>query len=147
MTHGWGFRMALCAALVSGAGFMASADESADVRAGRDSFEKHCELCHGAEGRGDGPLSDELKVAPADLTHIAQRRGGTFPEVEMREIIDGRRMVRAHGKSDMPIWGRAFGGGAAAGAAKEAEVKKKLDELVAFLRSIQTNTPPTVGER
>jgi mono/diheme cytochrome c family protein len=132
---------------MGGAGFLALAAESPDLAKGRDLFEQHCELCHGAEGRGDGPLADELKVAPADLSKITQRRGGTFPEVEVREIIDGRRTVRAHGKSDMPIWGRAFGGGAAAGAAKEAEVKRKLDQLVAFLRSIQTNTPDTVGAR
>jgi mono/diheme cytochrome c family protein len=140
--------VAFCAAvLVGGAGFLAVAGESPDVAAGRDLFEQHCELCHGAEGRGDGPLSEELKVAPADLTKISARRGGTFPEVEVREMIDGRRTVRAHGKSDMPIWGRAFGGGAAAGKEKEAEVKKKLDQLVAFLRSIQTSRPPTVGSR
>ena len=141
------WNVALCAIFVAGTQWAALAGESPDLAAGRDQFEQHCELCHGAEGRGDGPLADELKVAPADLTKITQRRGGTFPEVEVREIIDGRRTVRAHGKSDMPIWGRAFGGGAAAGAAKEAEVKRKLDQLVMFLRSIQTNTPDTVGAR
>ena len=135
------------AALLCGSSSWASAGESPEVAAGRDLFEQHCELCHGAEGRGDGPLSEELRVAPADLTKISARRGGTFPEVEVREMIDGRRSVRAHGKSDMPIWGRAFGGGPAAGAAKEAEVKKKLDQLVAFLRSIQSSSPATVGSR
>jgi len=147
MTRRFGLRVALCAALFCGAGVVAVAGESPEVAAGRDLFEQHCELCHGAEGRGDGPLSEELRVAPADLTRISERRGGTFPEVEVREMIDGRRSVRAHGKSDMPIWGRAFGGGAAAGAAKEAEVKKKLDQLVAFLRAIQGTNPATVGAR
>ncbi|HTO07321.1 MAG TPA: cytochrome c [Myxococcota bacterium] len=128
-------------------GLVARAGESEDIAAGRDLFEQHCELCHGAEGRGDGPLADELRVAPADLTHISQRRGGEFPEVEVREIIDGRRIVHGHGKSDMPIWGRALGGGAAAGAAKEAEVKRKIDQLVVFLRSIQSRSPATVGQR
>jgi hypothetical protein len=44
-----------------------------------------------ANGKGDGSLADELKVRPADLTEIATRRGGKFPAVEVREIIDGRR--------------------------------------------------------
>jgi mono/diheme cytochrome c family protein len=147
VTRGWAWRIAVLAGLLAWPGARAVAGESPDVTAGRDLFEQHCELCHGAEGLGDGPLSDELRVAPADLTRISARRAGTFPEVEVREIIDGRRRVRAHGKSEMPIWGRAFGGGAAADAAKQAEVQQKLDQLVAFLRSIQRGGPETVGER
>lgn len=124
----------------------AFAGESADVRAGRDLYEQHCEFCHGADGRGDGPLADELKVAPADLTKIAASRGGTFPEAEVHEIIDGRRLVRAHGKSDMPIWGRQLGGRASATPTQQAAVTKKIDRLVAFLRSIQVGGQ-TVGRR
>ena len=121
-----------------------AAGKDGQLAVGRDLFEKHCELCHGAEGKGDGPLSDELKVAPADLTKISESRGGTFPEVEIREIIDGRRRVRAHGKSEMPIWGRVFSGPAVAG--KDAkEVRAKLDALVTYLQSIQAAPPKTVG--
>ncbi|HXZ85411.1 MAG TPA: c-type cytochrome, partial [Myxococcota bacterium] len=57
----------------------AAADEAADVRAGKDLFEQHCELCHGEDGTGHGPLSDDLRYPPADLTGIALRRAGTFP--------------------------------------------------------------------
>lgn len=123
----------------------ARAGANEELAAGRDLYEKHCELCHGAEGQGNGPLSDELKVPPADLTRISERRGGTFPEVEMREIIDGRRRVRAHGRSDMPIWGRVFGGPALAGKPDEAATKKKLEQLVVYLRSIQAAPAKTVG--
>ena len=143
MRVGWK-ATALLAFSICAIGRAASA-EDATLRAGRDLFEKHCELCHGAEGKGDGPLSDELKVPPADLTGISSRRGGTFPEVEIREIIDGRRAVRAHGKSGMPVWGRVFGGQAIAGKVDEAAVKQKLDQLVAFLRSIQVSPAKTVG--
>jgi len=31
----------------------------------------HCVVCHGAEGRGDGPDTDRLDTAPAALTRIA----------------------------------------------------------------------------
>ncbi len=122
----------------------AGAAQDAKLAEGRDLYEKHCELCHGAEGKGDGPLSDELKVAPADLTKIAESRGGSFPEVEIREIIDGRRRVRAHGKSEMPIWGRVFGGPAVAGK-DDAAVRAKLDALVVYLQSLQAAPPKTVG--
>lgn len=127
--------------------FDAAAEPGADARGGRDLFEQHCELCHGAEGKGDGPLADELRVAPPNLTEIALRRGGTFPEVEVREIIDGRRRVRAHGRSEMPIWGRVFGGPAVPDVAKAAAAREKLDQLVAYLRAIQVTPGKDVSRR
>jgi mono/diheme cytochrome c family protein len=123
-----------------------AAEETTTLGEGRDLYEQHCEVCHGAEGKGDGPLADELRVHPADLTQIAQSRGGTFPEVEVREIIDGRRAVRAHGKSGMPIWGRVFGGPAIVGKGNEEAVRKKLDRLVEYLQSIQTLKPKSMSQ-
>ena len=94
--------------------------------------------CHGMKGQGDGVLAEDLKVAPADLTTIAARRKGVFPEPEIREIIDGRRRVRAHGPLNMPLWGREFGMSAAsAGGPFEAETRDKINALVAYLKSIQ----------
>ncbi len=127
--------------------FASAADETTTLLEGRDLYEQHCEVCHGAEGKGDGPLADERRVAPANLTQIARVRGGTFPEVEVREIIDGRRAVRAHGKSGMPIWGRVFGGPAIAGKGNEEALRKKLDRLVEYLRSIQATSPKSVSQR
>jgi len=123
----------------------AGAADDADVRAGRDLFEQHCEVCHGSDGSGHGPLADDLRVPPADLTGIALRRAGSFPEVEVAEIIDGRHPVRGHGGKEMPIWGRALGGNIADPVAREAAVKEKVRQLVAYLRSIQRNPPHTVG--
>ena len=117
---------------------LAWADPPPDVDEGRELYQRHCMVCHGPAGKGDGPLADELKVRPADLTKIAQHHGGTFPEIELREFIDGRRKVRGHGGGEMPIWGRVFARGGESGTASEAEVKAKLDALVAFIRSIQT---------
>ena len=122
------------------------AANDADLAAGRDLYEKHCEICHGAAGKGDGPLADELKTPPPDLTLIAQRRAASFPEEEIREIIDGRRRVRAHGHSEMPVWGRVFGGPAVKGGGDPAGAKRKLDQLVLFLRSIQVTPAKSVGE-
>jgi mono/diheme cytochrome c family protein len=36
----------------------------------------YCASCHGADGKGDGPMAKSLKVKPADLTRIAARNGG-----------------------------------------------------------------------
>ena len=76
--------------------------------AGRDTFLRLCASCHGAEGRGDGPVSSSLTTPPADLTQIAKRNGGRFDEQAVMEAIDGRRAVAPHGTEHMPVWGAVF---------------------------------------
>jgi len=49
--------------------------------------------------------------------------------------IDGRQAVKAHGESQMPIWGDAFAKSATGG--DERAVKAKIDAVVAYLESIQ----------
>jgi len=44
-----------------------------------------------------------------DLTSIAKRNGGVFPVDRVMMNIDGRAMPRAHGTSEMPIWGNESG--------------------------------------
>jgi mono/diheme cytochrome c family protein len=108
---------------------------------GHNLYEQHCQLCHGMHGLGDGPFAGELRIAPADLTTIALRRKGVFPEVEVREIIDGRRRVRGHGPDNMPIWGRVFGRNAEAGAELEQVTRDRVQSLVEYLKSIQKAAP------
>lgn len=47
------------------------------ARAG-ELYQAHCLLCHGIEGRGDGPAADSLNPKPADFTstHIRQHADG-----------------------------------------------------------------------
>jgi mono/diheme cytochrome c family protein len=75
---------------------------------GRIAFERHCAACHGMEGKGDGPVAANLHTRPADLTRLAERRGGTWDEAWVVSSIDGRRAVAAHGPRDMPVWGTVF---------------------------------------
>lgn len=139
-----GCALVLSAALVAGS---ARGADSGDVHTGRELYEQHCMFCHGAAGKGDGPLAEDLRVRPADLTTIAKRRAWTFPEVEVREIIDGRRSVRGHGGKEMPIWGRIFSDTGVLGKPDEAGAREKLQKLVDYLRSIQVSPPRTVGQR
>lgn len=118
-------------------GARADEGESAAAQKGHNLYEQYCMDCHGLKARGDGVLAEDLKVAPADLTTIALRRKGVFPDVEIREIIDGRRRVRAHGPQNMPLWGKALGVNAVPGAANEQEVRDKITSLVDYLKSIQ----------
>ena len=38
------------------------------IASGAPLYAQNCSLCHGAAGRGDGPLADKLRIRPADLT-------------------------------------------------------------------------------
>jgi mono/diheme cytochrome c family protein len=82
-------------------------EERARVEAGADLFASYCASCHGREARGDGPVAAALTVRPADLTRIAARRG-RFEASEVAAFIDGRTDVLAHGRREMPVWGRIF---------------------------------------
>ncbi len=68
--------------------------------AGRANYVLRCQGCHGAGGRGDGPGSDILEVAPADFTQDTLLAAGDF-EAAFQKIRQGGGGV--HGSS-MPAW-------------------------------------------
>jgi mono/diheme cytochrome c family protein len=74
---------------------------------GPEMFNTYCAVCHGVSGKGDGPAAASLKHAPPDLTQIARKNGGKFPEIRVflsiTEDVNG-----AHGSSEMPVWGPVF---------------------------------------
>jgi mono/diheme cytochrome c family protein len=105
------------------------------IVAGSFTFKTYCATCHGKEAKGDGPLADNLRFRPPDLTLIAKRSGGTFPDETVHQIIDGRKPVKGHGGPDMPVWGDAFKN--AESGFSDEKVKEKIDGLVEFLKSIQ----------
>ena len=75
---------------------------------GQDLFAHYCAVCHGNDAKGTGPAADALKKAPADLTQIARKNNGKFPELHVQRVIKGDDTVGAHGSRDMPIWGELF---------------------------------------
>jgi mono/diheme cytochrome c family protein len=101
---------------------------------GADLFKTHCATCHGAEGRGNGPLAGALRQPPSNLTQLSKRNGGTFPDVRVRRLIDGRD-VESHGDRDMPVWGDAFRSTVEGRSADMAAAR--IDALVRYLASIQ----------
>jgi mono/diheme cytochrome c family protein len=99
---------------------------------GVEMFNTYCAVCHGKSGKGDGPAVTGLKKAPPDLTQIARRNGGKFPEIQVSlaitEDING-----AHGNREMPVWGSVF---------KSMERGDSLwrlraENLTEYIRSIQ----------
>jgi len=78
-----------------------------------------------------------IGARPPDLTRIAARRGGTFPELEVFRIIDGQADLSAHGPRHMPVWGYEFFGTDADDEVAHRQAEDKVDSLVKYLRSIQ----------
>ncbi len=110
------------------------------VLSGEDDYVFHCASCHGLKARGDGPAADALKIRPANLTLLAQRNGGVFPEKRVVAIIDGSAVVAAHGTREMPVWGQIFeqqGSYSFNRAATAREVRERIQRLVDYLKSIQ----------
>jgi mono/diheme cytochrome c family protein len=103
---------------------------------GSELYRTYCASCHGTSGRGNGSVAIFLRRAPADLTGIAARNKGEFPAERVYGIIDGRRAVKVHGDSQMPVWGDAFSRSSTT-SGDEQLVKARIDELVKYLRSIQ----------
>lgn len=56
---------------------------------GAEDFAAFCSGCHGAGGKGDGPMAAELAHKPADLTRLAARNGGEFPKLRVMAKIWG----------------------------------------------------------
>jgi mono/diheme cytochrome c family protein len=86
----------------------ATAAQAEDLDVGKAEFRSSCASCHGADGRGKGPVSGLLKVPPPDLTILAKNNNGVFPTNAIYETIYGSKITSAHGTREMPIWGERF---------------------------------------
>jgi mono/diheme cytochrome c family protein len=101
---------------------------------GKEMYRAYCAVCHGVEGKGEGPASAALKIPPSDLTTLAQRNAGKFPELRVFGAINGDFHVTAHGSKDMPTWGTVFrqmGGGDVVGATL------RMRNLTKYIESLQ----------
>lgn len=96
----------LLIASLAAASISAARAEDADI--GKAEFLSSCASCHGADGKGKGPVSDQLKVPPADLTTLAKNNNGVFPTNVVYDTIYGSKAIGAHGTREMPIWGERF---------------------------------------
>ena len=86
-----------------------NAGKNVPIDIGKQEYHDSCAACHGASGKGNGPLAAILKPKVPDLTILQKNNHGVFPFARVYEVIDGRREVAAHGPRDMPVWGESFG--------------------------------------
>src|SRR5215470_17204502 len=103
-----------------------------DTDLGKMTYESNCAACHGQSGKGDGPVSVELRTKPTDLTLIAKRNGGVFPAEILYRIIDGRKTIRAHATYEMPVWGFVF-----IRSDPEDIARRRILAIIAYLKSLQ----------
>ena len=60
-----------------------------------------------------------------NLTLLRGNNKGAYPLDRVMSSIDGRRVVRAHGDRNMPVWGEVF---------REENEKQKYTELTSLLK-------------
>ena len=104
---------------------------------GAQLFERFCASCHGVAGRGDGPVASAVPALVPDVTRLAERQGGNFPEDDVRRIIDGRAVVIYHGTRYMPVWGYEFWVEEGADIEAQKRANKIINKLVGYIRAIQ----------
>lgn len=121
-------------------------EEQAQIALGKAEYMAHCASCHGEKGKGNGPVAEVLQQKPTDLTQLAKKYSGSFPQDELYRVIDGRKMINPHGDRQMPVWGHRFMVGAVQRSGEvphevnaQALVHGRITALIQYLESIQVN--------
>ena len=107
--------------------------KATSAASGKEMYDTYCAVCHGKEGKGNGPAAPALKKTPANLTELTQRNGGKFPELKVYTTIKGDSETPAHGARDMPMWGSLLGSVSTG----EGEVQMRIAGLTAYVESLQ----------
>lgn len=118
---------------------LSQAAAAQDAARGAELFQGYCAACHGASATGDGPMRAVLSVDPPDLTRLAARNGGTFPEAEVVRSIDGRDVILSHG-GPMPLFGNILRDESAVVDAEDGTpviTRAAVVDIAAWLASIQ----------
>lgn len=132
----------VCVVFVSAAlcssGFLLQAQDVPSKKAsntptGVELYAQHCAVCHGNDLRGAGPFPPPYRKPP-DLSKLARRHGGKFPEAYVSKVLRNGVSLPAHGPAEMPVWGPDF---AARERIDEAQVAERIRRLVSYLKAAQ----------
>jgi mono/diheme cytochrome c family protein len=75
------------AAIAVGVGLSLAAQAQGNASAGRQVFLQNCAVCHGPEGRGNGPGSAGLNPKPANFSDANRR--ATTEDKQVRIVTNG----------------------------------------------------------
>ena len=106
----------LCALILSGA----SAVMAADAAKGRPLYQQYCSMCHGAQGKGNGPAAAAMKPRPRDHTESAYMNTLSDDHL-MRVLADGGQAVNR--SPLMPGW-------------KGTLTPAQMRDVIAYLRTL-----------
>jgi len=101
---------------------------------GKEMFSSYCAVCHGTQGKGDGPAASAMKTPPNDLTVLAQKNGGKYPAAHVAAVIRGQATTPSHGTQEMPIWGPLL---SSVSQGHQAEVQQRITNLVNYIEGLQ----------
>ncbi len=123
------------------AGAVAHAQQKGSAeQLGKDDYNAHCAVCHGADGTGNGSYAPLQNATIPDLTTLSARNGGVFPSSRVYETIDGRLEIAAHGTRAMPIWGQMLTYKShPLNRNPEAFVRAKINGVVMYIHRLQAN--------
>jgi mono/diheme cytochrome c family protein len=108
--------------------------KSSNPASGAEMFKQYCAVCHGPGAKGDGPAASSLKVQPPDLTALAKRHDGKFPDDYVANVLRNGAKAPAHGTAEMPVWGPLF---ATMSQGDESQVTMRISNLTKYLKSLQ----------
>jgi mono/diheme cytochrome c family protein len=101
---------------------------------GEEMFNTYCAVCHGKDGKGNGPAAEALKVPPPDLTVLTKNNKGSYPSLKVSAVIRGEQAMPAHGSKDMPVWGSLFW---KMSQGHESEVQQRIANLNKYVEGMQ----------
>jgi len=96
-------------------------------------YQQNCAACHGNDLKGNRSAPPPFGNVP-DLTTLAQRHSGTFPDSYVIKVLHSGMKMPAHGPAEMPIWGEDFRIGQGL---TTAQVEQCISELSSYLKSAQ----------
>ena len=103
---------------------------------GRRLYISYCQLCHGVDGKGDGPLARAMEISPADLRTTVRSRSDTILTKiitgEGRQTITGRNRHNLLSEA-MPEW-------------KDVFDKSQVSALIAYMRFLSRSNHELVGD-
>jgi mono/diheme cytochrome c family protein len=80
-------------------------DDAAAIARGAQLYQTYCLMCHGADGKGQGPAAKGLPHAPADLTHHFHRAPGDGDAYLFWRVSEGGQVEPfKSSKSTMPAY-------------------------------------------
>ncbi len=107
---------------------------NAPSNSGQEMFHSYCAVCHGTDGKGNGPAASAMKTPPTDLTVLAKKNGGKYPADHVAAVIRGQAATPSHGSQDMPVWGPLF---SSISQGHEAQVQQRVTNLVKYIETLQ----------